>query len=181
MAASSTEQFATLPVSTIQQVAISPDNTYVFVAMGAGGTATVPFNSANAKPFGAVGNIPVKNTGGAALSVAVDPIVSGANKSAPGLHWRDGCYFRHEYRRIARIYIQHLERTFRVALSTAGLAPYSILPISSGDYVYVANRQVSGSSTGVIAGFSIASTNSVYSLDCAGQHVRGRHQPPVHG
>ena len=39
--------------------------------------------------------------------------------------------------------------------ASQGLAPYSILPLATGDYVYVVNRQVSGSSTGVIAGFSI--------------------------
>ncbi|MGA8731773.1 MAG: hypothetical protein WB608_23645 [Terracidiphilus sp.] len=168
LAASATEQFATLPVSTIRQVAISPDNTFVFVAMGAGGTATVSFNSSNVKPFGTVGNIAVKNTGGAALSVAVDPIISG--QSSPRL-----------------VYIGETVATsgtntggLRVftystftelsgsPFASEGLAPYDILPISSGGFVYVANRQISGSTTGVIAGFSIVSTNGVYSLTALG-------------
>jgi 6-phosphogluconolactonase (cycloisomerase 2 family) len=49
-----------------------------------------------------------------------------------------------------------------------GLAPSSILPFSTGDFVYVLNRQVSGSSTGIIKGYSIASTNSVLTLTALG-------------
>jgi hypothetical protein len=41
--------------------------------MGAGGTAVVPFNTANPNPLGVVSTIPVENAAGAALSVAVDP------------------------------------------------------------------------------------------------------------
>jgi 6-phosphogluconolactonase (cycloisomerase 2 family) len=48
--------------------------------------------------------------------------------------------------------------------ATQGLAPYAILPKASGDYVYVANRQTSNGSTGVISGFSIASSGSSYAL-----------------
>jgi hypothetical protein len=48
--------------------------------------------------------------------------------------------------------------------STAGLAPYAIQPEAKGNYVYVANRTVSSSSTGNIAGFSFTSTGAVYSL-----------------
>jgi 6-phosphogluconolactonase (cycloisomerase 2 family) len=48
--------------------------------------------------------------------------------------------------------------------ATQGLAPYWILPISSGSYVYVVNRQVSGSTTGVIAGFTVSSSNSTFTL-----------------
>lgn len=168
VAASSTEQFATLPNSTIQQVAISPDNTYVFVAMGAGGTATVPFNSANAKPFGAVGNIPVKNAGGAALSVAVDPIVSG--QSSPRLVYIGETVATSGTNTGGlRVFaFSTLKEIAGSPYTSAGLAPYSILPISSGDYVYVANRQVSGSSAGVIAGFSITSTNGVFTLTALG-------------
>jgi hypothetical protein len=49
-----------------------------------------------------------------------------------------------------------------------GLAPYSILPLTTGDYVYVASRQTSSGSAGVIAGFSITTTNSVFSLTALG-------------
>ncbi|HUN85918.1 MAG TPA: beta-propeller fold lactonase family protein [Terracidiphilus sp.] len=161
-AASNTEKIAVLPNTAIQQVAISSDNLHVFVAMGAGGTAVIPFTSGNEDPFGAVGNIPVLNSAGAALSVAVDPddrlfyvgetaATSGSNSG--GLRVFD---------------LSTLKEIAGSPFASQGLAPYSILPISTGDYVYVANRQVSGSSTGVIAGFSIASTNSVYSLTTLG-------------
>ena len=49
-------------------------------------------------------------------------------------------------------------------MGSSGLAPYAILPKSTGDYVYVVNRQTSAGQTGVIAGFSIATNNSTYSL-----------------
>jgi DNA-binding beta-propeller fold protein YncE len=39
-----------------------------------------------------------------------------------------------------------------------GTGPTSILPTADGNYVYVANRSVSGISTGNIAGFSVTST-----------------------
>lgn len=161
-AASSTEEVATLPNTAIQQVAISPDNLHVFVAMGAGGTATIPFTSGNKNPFGTVGNIPVVNASGAALSVAVDPsdrlfyigetaAVSGSNSGG------------------FRVFnLSTLKEITGSPFASQGLAPYSILPLTTGDYVYVANRQVSGSSTGVIAGFSIASANSVYTLTALG-------------
>jgi 6-phosphogluconolactonase len=167
-AAASTEQFATLPVSTIQQVTISPDNTEVFVAMGAGGTAAIPFNSANAKPFGAVRDIPVKNAGGAALSVAVDPIASG--QTSPRLVYIGETVATSGTNTggLRAFAFSTLQEIAGSPYATAGLAPYSILPISGGNYVYVANRQVSGSSTGVIAGFSITSTNSASTLTALG-------------
>jgi 6-phosphogluconolactonase (cycloisomerase 2 family) len=159
---STIEQHATLPVSTIQQVALSPDNTYAFVAMGSGGTATVPFNAANTNPLGTPGNIAVKNTAGAALSVAVDPsnrllyvgeTVATTGTNTGGLRVFDFPAFT---------------ELANSPYAISGLAPYSILPISTGDYVYVVNRQVSGSSTGVIAGFSITDTSGVYSLTALG-------------
>lgn len=160
--AATTEQFVALPNTAIQQLVISPDNLHVFIAMGAGGTATIPFTSGNKNPLGTVGNIPVVNAAGAALSVAVDPsdrlfyigetaATSGSNTG--GLRVFDLSTFK---------------EITGSPFASQGLAPYSILPLSTGDYVYVANRQVSGSSTGVIAGFTIGSANSVYSLTALG-------------
>src|SRR5579863_2548346 len=68
------EQHAVLPAKTANQLVISPDNSNVFVALGTGGTAVIPFNSANTNPFGTtLLKIPVKHASGSALSVAVDP------------------------------------------------------------------------------------------------------------
>src|SRR5579863_3433903 len=83
--ASNTEETAVLPSTSLQQVAISPDDTFVLAAIGSGGTATIPFNPNNANPFGTVGTIGVKNATGAALSVAFDPIVTGS--TAPRLFY----------------------------------------------------------------------------------------------
>jgi 6-phosphogluconolactonase (cycloisomerase 2 family) len=161
-ATSKTEQFVALPASTVQQVAISPDNLHVLVAMGAGGTAVVPFNTANPNPLGVVSTIPVENAAGAALSVAVDPsdrlfyigeTVATSGSNTGGLR---------------AFNFTTLKELSGSPYASAGLAPYSILPISTGDYVYVVNRQVSGSSTGAIAGFSVLSSNSVYSLTALG-------------
>lgn len=163
VAASSTEQFANLSASTIQQLVISPDNLNVYVATGAGGTAIIPFNSANKSPFGSVGNIAVVNAAGAALSVAVDPsgrlLYIGETAAASGSN-------------SGGLRVFNLSTSKEISGSpfgSQGLAPFSILPLSTGDDVYVVNRQVSGSNIGVIAGFSIATTNSVYTLTALGE------------
>ncbi|MDE3186354.1 MAG: beta-propeller fold lactonase family protein [Acidobacteriota bacterium] len=163
MVTSVTEQSAILPASTIQQMTLSPDNTEAFVAMGTGGTAIIPFKAANTNPLGAVSNIAVKNAGGAALSVAVDPYerlfyigetvaVSGSNSGG-----------------LRAFNFGTLKELTGSPYPSAGLAPYSILPISTGDYVYVANRQTSSGSTGVIGGFSLSTSNSAYALTALGK------------
>lgn len=160
--ASNTEQTRTLPGSTIQQVAISPDNTYVFVAMGSAGTAVIPFNAANTNPFGNVQTIAALNTGGSALSVAVDPsnrllyigeTVANSGSNSGGL----------------RVFtLSNLTEITGSPFASKGLAPYDILPDATGTYVYVANRQISGSTAGLIAGYTIASSSGTYSLTALG-------------
>jgi len=160
--AANTEQFAALPNSAVQQVAISPDNLHVFVAMGAGGTEVVPFTATNKNPFGTVANIPVISSAGAALSVAVDPSARlfyiGETAATSGSNSGGLRVFN----------LSTLKEITGSPFASQGLAPYSILPLSTGDYVYVVNRQVSGSSTGVIAGYAITSASSVYSLTALG-------------
>lgn len=161
---STVKQYVALPASTARQVAIAPDDSYVFVAMGTGGTATIPFTAGNTNPFGTVSTIAPVGTGGAAQSVAVDPIVSG--QTAPRLFYigetvatsgsNTGGLRVFNYSTFAEL--------TGSPLATQGLAPYSILPKSTGDYVYVANRQVSGSSTGVIAGYSISASGTTYTV-----------------
>jgi len=166
--ASNQEQTVALPFPAFQQVAISPDNTFVLAAMGTGGTATIPFNAGNANPFGAVGNIGVKNASGAALSVAFDPIPSGG--TAPRLFYigetvatpapNTGGLRAFKYGGT-----QELSGS---PFAIGGLAPYSILPFSDGNFVYVLSRQTASGSTGVIAGFSIAATNGTLGLTALG-------------
>jgi 6-phosphogluconolactonase len=159
---SSVEQYATLPASTIQQLTISPDNLHVLVAMGAGGTAVVPFTSGNTNPLGTVNTIPVYNAAGAALSVAVDPqdriFYVGETAAVSGSDTGGLRAFR----------MSDLTELSGSPFASAGLAPYSILPVASAGYVYVANRQTSSGTTGVIKGFSVSANGTTYSLTALG-------------
>jgi len=167
--ASNTEQTAVLPATSLQQVAVSPDDTFVLAAMGAGGTATIPFNPNNANPYGAVGTIGAKNTGGAALSVAFDPILSGA--TAPRLFYIGETVATSASSNTGGLRAFNFSTLKEISGSPyaiGGLAPYSILPFSTGDYVYVVSRQTSSGTTGVIAGFSVTSANSAFTLTALG-------------
>jgi 6-phosphogluconolactonase (cycloisomerase 2 family) len=166
--ASTTEETAVLPATTVEQVAISPDNSEVFVTMGSAGTAIVPFVATNPNPLGSVGNIAVKNAGGAALSVAVDPIPTGG--TAPRLLYiGETVATSGSNTGGLRVFnFSTLKELTGSPYAIGGLAPYSILPFSTGDYVYVVSRQTSSGSTGVIAGFSISDTNSVFALTALG-------------
>ena len=158
LATSKTEQTVPLPATTIHQLTISPDNTHIFVALGASGTEEAIFAAGNATPFGNTANIPVVNAAGAAVSVAVDPqnrlIYVGETAATSGTN--SGGLRAFNYNTLAEV--------TGSPYATAGLAPYAILPEAKGNYVYVANRTVSGSSSGNIAGFSFTSTGTVYSL-----------------
>jgi 6-phosphogluconolactonase len=166
--ASNQEQTATLPNSTIQQVAVSPDNTYVLVAMGAGGTETLAFNAGNTNPFGSAGNVGVKNASGAALSVAFDPIPSGG--TAPRLFYIGETVATSGTNTggLRAFNYSTKQEITGSPFAIGGLAPYSILPFSNGNYVYVASRQTASGSTGVIAGFSVSDTNSTLALTALG-------------
>jgi 6-phosphogluconolactonase (cycloisomerase 2 family) len=180
---SNQEQPVALPSSGIRQVAISPDNTTVLVAMGTGGTATIPFNAGNANPFGSVGTLGVKGSAGAAISVAFDPIPSGG--TAPRLFYigetvavaattsdaNTGGLRAFDYSTKQEI----TGSPFRIG----GLAPYSILPFSDGNYVYVVNRQTASGNAGVIAGFSIATTNNVLALTALGSTFNAGTNPQM--
>jgi len=159
VATSKTEQYAALPVGTVQQVAVSPDESYVFAAMGSGGTAAIPFNGSNVNPLGNVTRIATVSTSGSALSVAVDP------ESSPRLFYigETAATSGSNSGGLRAFTFSSLGGTLKEVsgspFAIAGLAPYDILPTADGSYVYVVNRQVSGSSTGVIAGFSVASSS----------------------
>ncbi|MGA8088358.1 MAG: beta-propeller fold lactonase family protein [Terracidiphilus sp.] len=166
--ASNTEQTAVLPATSLEQVAVSPDDSSVLAAMGSGGTAIVGFNPNNANPFGTVGTIGVKNANGAALSVAFDPGPSGS--TVPRLFYI-GETVATSGSNTGGLRVVNFSTRQEISGSPyaiGGLAPYSILPLSTGDYVYVVSRQTSSGSTGVIAGFSITSANSAFTLTALG-------------
>lgn len=152
------EQMLTLPAATVQQLVISPDNTHIFVALGSSGTEVAVFAAGEADPFGNEVNIPVVNAAGAALSVGVDPsnrlFYIGETAAVTGTNSGGLRAFNYN----------SLDEVTGSPYSTGGLAPASILPASGGTYVFVANRTVSGSTTGDIASYSFTSTGTTYSL-----------------
>ena len=171
LAAAGEQQIAAnLPSGAIHQVAISPDGTFVLVANGSGGTATIPFNAANTSPLGSVGTIsPVSTSAGASLSVAFDPLVS--TNTAPRLFYIGETVATSGTANTGGLRVFNFSTVKEISGSPyaiGGLAPYSILPFSTGDFVYVVSRQTSSGSTGVIAGFSVTSASSAFTLTALG-------------
>lgn len=158
MPASSIEQQIALPATTVQQLAIAPDDAHVFVALGAAGTQEISFNASGSAPFGSTKNFAVKNSAGAAVSVAVDSqnrlvyVGETAATAAPNT----GGLRVFTYSTMAEI--------SGSPFPSGGLGPYSILPLSSGAYVYVANRTVSGTADGSIAGFAVTTSGTTVGL-----------------
>lgn len=65
-----------LSSTTVNQIAIAPNDEYVFVACGTNGTLAFSFSPSNSDPIGSAAYTtiaPVNTSSGAALSVAVDP------------------------------------------------------------------------------------------------------------
>ena len=159
---STIEQNTLLPAATVFQLAISPDNTHVFVADGSRGTQDVVFAAGNTTPFGTSVTIPLINAAGAAVSVAVDPsnrmfyvgetaAISGSNSGG-----------------LRAFNYNTLVEVTGSPYATSGIAPYEIAPTRygsvAGNFVYIANRTVSGISTGNIAGYSVTSSGTAFSL-----------------
>jgi len=154
-----------LPASTVTQLAISPGDSsscgdcYVFVAMGSGGTEAIHFNPSSANPFGSAGTIHPVNSASGDNAVAVDPtnrlLYIGESDALSGT--QSGGL------RVFTIATNAVNEIAGSPYTTGGTGSSSILPTSDGNYVYVANQSVSGSSTGSIAGFSV-STSSLTSI-----------------
>jgi len=160
------------------QLAISEDNSYLFLALGAGGTIIVPFSASAPFPAGVTGKrIPVEKSGGAALSVAVDPASTPrlfyigetlANSTASSGGLRAFSY--------SSLGASTLTELAGSPLASGGLAPNAIVPLLDGDYVYVANGAGS-TSAGNIAGFAVSSTGTstapTYSLTAGNTAAAG--------
>ena len=161
-----TEKSAVLPTITISQLAISPGtpaNPYVFIAMGSGGTAVIPFTASSATPFGTVGHINLISNAGGALAVAVDPsnrlLYVGETAALTAGAQTGGLRV---FTIAANSVITEISGS---PFSTAGTGPSAILPGTSD--IYVANKAVSGSADGNITGFSLTTsgtTTITYSL-----------------
>jgi 6-phosphogluconolactonase (cycloisomerase 2 family) len=153
---------ANLPNTNLNGIVVSPASSsspYVFVAMGAGGTEVIPFTSnSTGTPFGTLSNIRVLKTNGGATAIAVDPtnrlLYVGETVAVTGTQ-TGGL-------RVFTIGSTNLTEISGSPYATAGTGPSAILPLAN--YVYVANKAVSGATTGNISGFPIVNTAGVYSL-----------------
>lgn len=143
--------------ATVYQLAISSDDQNVLIASGQGGTLVIPFTSGNANPLGSTARvIAVAATGGSAQSVAVDPSLRlfyvGETLASGGT---TGGLRVFNYSSLSGT----LTQASGSPIASGGLSPRAILPIASGDYVYVANGKGAGSS-GNVTGFSITGSSS---------------------
>lgn len=158
------------------KIAISSDDTYIFVSLGNGGTIAVPFN-ANAgsgnNPFGSTANvIPTVSSAGQSVSVAVDPnhrlfyigetLANSTNTS--------GALRAFLYSSLGGTAVTEISGS---PIDSGGLAPNAILPLSS--YVYVASGK-GASTTGSIVSFAVTSSGSSFSL-ASGSIVAAGAQP----
>jgi 6-phosphogluconolactonase (cycloisomerase 2 family) len=138
---------------TIHQLAISPDDGYVFVAADSNGTAAFDFNSST----GSLGSAAYATISGTAYSVAVDPsqrllYIGQTNtvNSSGGL------------RAFTIGTSGVLSEISGSPIASGGTNPYAILPESAGSTVYVANWNAT--SSGVITGFTVTASGSSYTL-----------------
>ena len=148
------------------QVAISKDNSHIFAALGAGGAMIVPFNanaSGGSSPFGTTATvIAATNASGSVLSVAVDPSnrLFYVGETLANSAGTSGGLLAFNYSSLSA---STLTQATGSPIASGGLAPNFILPNTSGGYVYVANGQGTGSA-GNIAGFSVTSSSSTYTI-----------------
>jgi 6-phosphogluconolactonase len=157
-----TEQYG-LTNASVHQIAISGDDRFIFVAAGEGGTLVIPFTVGNANPLATSGNVisPV-TTDGSALSVAVDPgttprvVYVGETLASAGAA---GGLRVFNYSSVGTATLTQVAGS---PFASGGLAPSAILPLATGDYVYVGNGE--GTSAGNITGFSITTSDGATSL-----------------
>ncbi|MGA2988628.1 MAG: beta-propeller fold lactonase family protein, partial [Terriglobia bacterium] len=145
---------------------------YVFVGMGSSGTELIHFNPNNVNPFGTFGHISLVNSSDGDSSVAVDPsnrlLYVGETDALPSAAQTGGL------------------RVFTIAsggvteftgagypYATGGAGSSAILPSSDGNYVYVANRSISNSTSANITSFSV-STTSLTSIGTAAAGPTGQ-------
>lgn len=168
------QTFNNLTNVAVKQMVISLDGDNVFVALSGAGTLVVPFTASNSNPLGSTARtIGVLNSGGAALSVAVDPTErlfyigeTLANSSA-----NSGGLRVFNYSSLSGT----LTQASGSPIASGGLAPNAILPIASGEYVYVANGQ-GNTGSGNIAWFPISASGTSYTVT-AGSDIAGGIQP----
>jgi hypothetical protein len=160
--------------ASVAQMALSPDGTNLFVALGAGGTIVVPFTAGNSNPLGSQATvIPVLNGSGSAQSVAVDPTnrlfyigETQAVSASGGLRVFNYSSLGTGTPRSSPTQITGSP------IASGGLSPHAILPIASGGYVYVANSQ-GNTGTGNITWFPISVSGTTYTIAAGDTIVSG--------
>lgn len=153
--------------ATVKQMALSPDAANLFLALGAGGTIVVPFSAGNANPLGSRATvIPLANSNGSALSVAVDPtsrlFYIGETLASSGT---TGGLRVFNYSSLGGT----LTQASGSPIASGGGSPSAILPEASGDYVYVANGQ-GETGAGNVAWFPISASGTTYTI-AAGSNI----------
>lgn len=150
-----------LPATTPDQLVISPNDSsscsdcYVFVAMGSGGVELVPFNPGSPNPFvGSPSHISTVNSSGGANTIAVDPtnrlLYVGESAAISSTQSGGLCVYT--------ISASGANAIAGSPYASGGTGPSAILPTADGNYVFIANQSVSGSSTDNITGFSVTAT-----------------------
>jgi len=173
-----TEVFSNISNASVSQMALSPDGTYLFVALGKGGTIVVPFNAGNSNPLGTTAiPIGVLKSNGSALSVAVDPqarffYIGETLANSAG---NSGGLRAFNYSSLSSGSRGLLTQVSGSPVASGGLAPNAILPLDDGSTVYVANG---GGTTakGNIAWFPITASGTSYSI-AAGSAIATGVQP----
>ncbi len=176
LCATCTVPFQTFSITdaAVKEMVVSPDGANVFAALGAGGTIVIPFATGSSNPLGTTAKtIPVATSGGSALSVAVDPATrlfyigeTLANSSA-----NSGGLRVFNYGSLTST----LTQATGSPIASGGLAPNAVLPIASGDYVYVANGQ-GNTAAGNIAWFPITASGTTYTI-ASGSSIASGIQP----
>ena len=155
------EQQVALSATAVNQLVFSANNAYVFAALGPSGTEEFSFKSSSSTPLSTSATASIGLKGSSALSVAVDPsdrlVYVGETAATSGSNSGGLRAFS------LNVSTGVLSEISVSPLSSGGLGPYSILPKSTGDYVYVANW-TGQSSSGNIAAFEITASGFSYSL-----------------
>jgi hypothetical protein len=159
-------QSFTISNAQVTQMALSPDGNNLFLALAKAGTIVIPFSGGSTNPIGTTATtIGLANSDGQALSVAVDPTdrvfyIGETNVTSSG-----GGLRAFNYSSLGSGTRRSLPTQITGSpISSGGLSPNAILPIASGDYVYVANGSQGTTAAGNVAWFPITASGTTYTI-----------------
>jgi hypothetical protein len=165
--------------ATVKQMVLSPDGNNLFLALGAGGAIVIPFSSGSSNPIGATQtSLGLASSNSEALSVGVDPTnrvfyVGQTNTNSTA---NPGGLFVYNYASLGTGSRRSVPTQVSGSpIASGGLSPNAILPIGSGEYVYVANG-TGDTSNGNVAWFPLTASGTTYTI-AAGKSVASGIQP----